>query len=523
MKTCTLYDWFRASVQAHPDEIALEVSSLALSYRELMAAVERMSAMMYEACGGAPARVGLLTSRSLVAYVGYLAIQRLGAAAVPLNPGAPAVRNLVITSDAGLDLTVVDDASGDGLAEYQHNADAAILDMTGDRWQAVLSPSDAETPAAVQRGPDDFAYIIFTSGTTGRPKGVPTTHANATSLLETVIPRWGFGPGSRVAQTFEMAFDGSILAMFGAWGSGATLCVAQRRDVLAPVKFINAQRLTHWLGVPSLISFAKRLRALAPESMPTLRLSSFGGEPVTIDQIEAWSAAAPNSKIINCYGPTETTVIVTAYVVPPDRAAWVDTYNRSVPIGDIYPHLDYALLDEELRPSDDGELCIRGAQRFPGYLEPAENVGRFVSFDGVLGHVYDGEEPLTAEHWYRTGDRVRREDGQLVHMGRIDTQVKVRGHRIELAEIEAALRLHPAIVEAVVITVPADDGEADLHAVYTGDRVEEDDVARLVDELPVYMRPRYLHHRDEIPLTNVDKVDRRRLLEELHASAPTRR
>jgi non-ribosomal peptide synthetase component F len=312
-----------------------------------------------------------------------------------------------------------------------------------------------------------------------------------------------------------MAFDGSILAMFGAWGSGATLCVAERRDVLTPVRFVNAQRLTHWLSVPSLISFAKRLRALPADAMPTLRISSFGGEALTVDQIRAWSAAAPSSSIINCYGPTETTVIVTAYRVPADSAAWVQTSNRSVPIGDIYPHLDHMLLDDRLEPCDDGELCVRGAQRFPGYLDPAENAGRFVSFDGGRGSVYDGRGPLTAEHWYRTGDRIRREHGELVHLGRIDTQVKVWGHRVELAEIEATLRRHPAIVDAVVLTVTAEDGEMDLHALYTGTPVGESELAQLLEQLPFYMRPRHFHHRDDIPLTSVDKVDRRRLAEEL--------
>lgn len=523
MKTRSLYDWFCASAEAHPDDLALEVSSLALTYAELMAVVERMSARVHHACGGPPARVGLLASRSLVACAGYLAVQRLGATAVPLNPASPSARNLVITTDAGLDLTLLDDTGGDELAEYRDQAGIPILDMTGDRWRDLLVPGAETIPPVVERGPDDFAYIIFTSGTTGRPKGVPMTHANVTSFLEAVIPRYRFAPGCRVSQTFEMAFDGSILAMFGAWGSGATLCVAQRRDVLTPVKFINAQRLTHWLSVPSLISFAKRLRALSPASMPTLQLSSFGGEALTRDQVDAWSAAAPNSAIINCYGPTEMTVIVTAYELPRERSAWVQTSNRSVPIGDVYPHLDHVLLDAQLEPCHDGELCIRGDQRFPGYLDPAENAGRFLSFDGTRAELYDGSGPLTAEHWYRTGDRISREHGQLVHMGRIDTQVKLWGHRVELAEIEGALRAHPSVVEAVVMTVPAEDGELDLHALYTGEVLEDDELARLFDPLPPYMRPRHFHHRDEIPLTDVDKVDRRRLIDELSAAVPASR
>jgi acyl-CoA synthetase (AMP-forming)/AMP-acid ligase II len=241
----------------------------------------------------------------------------------------------------------------------------------------------------------------------------------------------------------------------------------------------------------------------------------FGGEPLNLEQVEVWRAAAPNAAIHNCYGPTELTVICTGYQVPADRADWPVTSNRSMPIGELFPHLDYALLDEEFRSCEDGELCVRGPQRFPGYLDSADNAGRFLSFDGEQGAVYDGTEPLTPAHWYRTGDRVRRESGELVHLGRIDDQIKVRGNRVELGEIESALRRHPLIAEVVVVPLTAGDGEVDLHAVYAGDLVDEDEFVRLLEDLPVYMRPRGYHHRDSIPLAANGKVDRKGLAEEI--------
>jgi acyl-coenzyme A synthetase/AMP-(fatty) acid ligase len=138
-----------------------------------------------------------------------------------------------------------------------------------------------------------------------------------------------------------------------------------------------------------------------------------------------------------------------------------------------------------------------------------------VSFDGEQARIYSGEQPLTEAHWYRTGDRVRRENGELVYLGRIDHQVKVRGNRVELGEIEGALRRHPLIVEAVVLTVTAPDGELDLHLLYTGSKLAEEELVALVDPLPSYMRPRAFHHWHEMPLTSVDKIDRRRLTEQL--------
>jgi amino acid adenylation domain-containing protein len=511
MTTRRLYDWFRDSVGPAGADTALEVGGQALTYGALNAAVDRMAGRIVQAAGRPPARVGLLTSRSLATYVGYLAIQRLGASAVPMNQGAPVTRNLAITADAGLDAAIVDDTSAKQLAEYPQKAGIPIVDLSGGRWRALLEGDGAAMPLPAPGAGGDVAYIIYTSGSTGRPKGVPTTHANVGALLTDVIPRFGFAADCRVSQTFELFFDGSIVEMFATWGTGATLCVAQHSDVFAPVRFVNEKRLTHWLSVPSIISFARRLRALAPGSMPTLRRSMFGGEPLTVEQVEAWIAAAPNSVVHNCYGPTELTVICTGYAVPADRADWPVTSNRSMPIGDIYPHLDYVLLDEDLRPAENGELCVRGPQRFPGYLDPRENAGRFLSFDGAAGRVYDGRGPLTGTHWYRTGDRVQREAGELVHLGRVDEQIKVRGNRIELSEIESVLRRHPAIAEVVVIALTAADGEVDLHAVYAGEPVEDTDFARLCEELPVYMRPRGFHHRDSIPLADNGKVDRKRL------------
>jgi non-ribosomal peptide synthetase component F len=410
----------------------------------------------------------------------------------------------VIAKDAGLDVTIVDDTSAKQLPEYPMQSGVPVVDLTGDRWRALLEGDIGGTLPELGTG-GDVAYIIYTSGSTGSPKGVPATHGNVSALLADNIPRFGFAADCRVSQTFELFFDGSIVDLFGTWGTGATLCVPQHSDVFAPVRFVNEKRLTHWLSVPSIISFARRLRALAPGSMPNLRRAMFGGE--------AWRAAAPNATINNCYGPTETTCICTGYEVPADRADWPVTSNRSMPIGEIYPHMDYVLLDDEFRPCDDGELCMRGPQRFPGYLDASENTGRFLAFDGKAGTVYDGSEPLSDRHWYRTGDRVRRENGELVHLGRIDNQVKVRGNRVELGEIESVLRQHPMITEVVVVTRTATDGEVDLHAIYTGSRLGDAELANQVADLPGYMRPRAYHYRDSIPLAPNGKVDRKGLEE----------
>jgi len=343
--TTPLYDWFLHSAERYPDHTALEILDRRLSYAELRTAAERMSAAMVDKLGRPPARVGVLTSRSLASYVGCLAALRLGAVYVPLNTAVPAVRNLTISRAAGLDLTVIDESSGDGLDEYRAKCDIALLDGGAE--------SD-DIPPVVRPAPEDIAYLMFTGGSTGVPKGVIIKHFNVDSFLYQNTRVHQFDEHSRVGQVFEMSFDGSLQPVWGAGASGGTLCVAQRSDVFTPVNFVRTRQLTHWMSVPSVVSFAMRLRALAPGSMPSLVGTMFGGEALTVELAAAWRAAAPNALIRNCYGPTEITVAMSSYEVPLD-AELVETSNRTVPIGDVWPNSESILLDDELRPvADDG-------------------------------------------------------------------------------------------------------------------------------------------------------------------------
>lgn len=243
--------------------------------------------------------------------------------------------------------------------------------------------------------------------------------------------------------------------------------------------------------------------------MPTLRWSVFGGEPMPLTQAQAWQTAAPASTLENLYGPTEITVSCTEYRLPRRLEDWPRPANATVPIGTPYPLMELLLLDEDGKPGTDGELCIRGPQRFPGYLEPANNVGRFVSLDenGAVHH-YTGSSPLTDQHWYRTGDRAAVQDGQLVHLGRMDHQVKIRGYRIELGEIEARLREQVGVRDAIVMAVEGPDGEKDLEAAVSGTGCDTELYSALGVRLPPYMIPRRITAFEELPLNPNGKIDR---------------
>ena len=516
----TLYGWFARSAARYAQHTALEVDGVTLTYGQLQELAERLAGrLLAEAGGRVPRRVGLLASRSVTAYAGYLAVLRLGATVVPLNPEFPAARTATMVASAHLDLVLADTPGG------------------GDEFRApvvVVPPAELAGPGLAPHPPlpqdptglpdparpDDTAYIIFTSGSTGTPKGVPILHRNICSYLAHVVERADAGPGSRLSQTFDLTFDGSVYDLFVAWSSGGTLVVPRRSQLLSPVKFINTHRITHWFSVPSLVSFAARLNTLRPGCMPTLRHSVFGGEPLTLEHARAWQAAAPDSTVEILYGPTELTISCTEYRLPRDPAQWPSPANGIAPIGTGYPSMEMVLLDADGSPATTGELCFRGPQRFPGYLDPANNPGRFVEFDGSgPARPYTGDGPLTEHHWYRTGDRATLQDGLLIHLGRTDHQVKIRGHRVELGDVEAPLRELTGVQDAVVVPVDGKDGEPELVAAVSGVGLDTERLyAALGERLPPYMLPRQITVFDELPLNAHGKIDRRALRDRLTAA-----
>ncbi|WP_329562995.1 AMP-binding protein [Streptomyces uncialis] len=514
----TLYEWFAASALEFGDRPALEVGEERLTYRELRGLAERIAADLVTAHRGTPARVGLLAGRDVLTYAGYLAVQRLGATVVPLSPFAPAVRNAVIVRAAGLDLVL---------------AGPTPAGPAAPSWPVPVVPLRRTAPPTARlrlpRRVDDtdaLAYVLFTSGSTGTPKGVPIRHGNVCAYLAHVIARYGLGPGCRVSQTFDLTFDLSVFDMFATWGSGATLVVPTRRDLMVPVRWVADKKLTHWFSVPSLVSFARRMRTLRPGRMPALRWSLFCGEPLTLQQAGAWAAAAPHSTLANLYGPTELTISCAEYTLPADAARWPRPANGTVPIGSVHPGLAHLVLDARGRPADEGELVVRGAQRFPGYLDADSDKGRFLSYDrpGEDATPYTGDGPLTAAHWYRTGDRVRREDGRLVHLGRTDQQIKLHGYRIELGEIEAALREQPGVRDAVAVAVARPGDEIALEAVCTGtDLIPEAIRSALEARLPAYMVPRVTSLVEELPLNVNGKIDRQAVTTALEGRRAARR
>ncbi|MFF9472587.1 AMP-binding protein [Streptomyces roseolus] len=506
----TFYQRFEESALRLPDRPALELRDEVLTYAQLRSLALTLAARLVEKHGGVPDRVALVASRTVATYAGYLAIQRLGAGIVPLHPDHPDRRNLDIAQRAGVEAAVVAPKSAGLFHALPERYRPTVLELDEDE-RATGEPSTALLPP-VPADPDREAYLLFTSGSTGQPKGVPILQRHFSHHLSHTTPLYGIGPGSRVSQVFGLTFDAHAFDLFATWGGGATLVVPTPAELYAPVDFIVERRLTHWFSVPSVVREAQRLGNLPLGRATTLRHSIFGAEPVTLQHARLWRRVAPHTAIHNVYGPTELSLTVTDHTLTGDGSDWPELPNGTVPIGTMYPHMEGVLLDEDGRPTDEGELCVRGPQRFAGYLDPYENTGRFVRYEeGGRAEVYDGTEPLTERHWYRTGDRVRRENGVLVHRGRLDQQVKLRGHRVEIGEVEAVLHRHPDVVDAAVVPTRR-DGETELIAAYAGRRIDPAELdAWLREQLPLHMVPARTTHLDGLPLNDNGKTDRRAL------------
>jgi non-ribosomal peptide synthetase component F len=304
---------------------------------------------------------------------------------------------------------------------------------------------------------------------------------------------------------FELTFDLSVFDMFAAWDNGACLCSPSARDLLNPAGFIRRSELTIWFSVPSVAMLMQRLRTLKPDTFPSLRLSLFCGEALPWDVAADWQRAAPGSHVENLYGPTEATIACTAYPFDAPRAR-DEAINGVVPIGLPVGATDVRVVEldsvEEVDVGEDGELLLCGEQVVDGYLDNPEATDRaFVEIDG--------------RRHYRTGDRVRRAGyGEpLVYLGRLDDQIKVLGHRVELGEVEAAVREAAGAPAAAVGWPRTSVGAAGIVAFVADTAADPASIrAQVARRLPDYMVPRELHLIDDLPLNANGKCDRKALL-----------
>ena len=451
-------------------------------------------------------RVGILAARSIETYAGIVGAAWAGGTYVPLNPKQPAARLSYAIERGQLDALVVDARGAQRLGELGPLDGVAVL--RPDDWAALEALPPALPPAEV--APDHAAYVIFTSGTTGVPKGVVVNASNIAHTLACVAAIYHVGPNDRLSQFFETTFDVSVLEMFACWAGGAALHVVPETKMMAPGGFFRQRGITITHAVPSLILMMQKLRQLEPGSLPSVRMSFFGGEGVPAASLRAWQAAAPNAVVENQYGPTEAAVACVGYRL---SASAVETPGRgTLAIGRPFPGMHAAVVDEHdperfLPDGQPGELALCGPQVAAGYLgDDALTARRFRTLD---------HPRLGRSRWYLSGDSAYRDAHGLLHcLGRIDNQVKVMGHRVELEEIEAHLRAVCKTEAVAAVAWPVVNGNpSGIVAFVSGAAVDPavDVREAMKHRVPIYMVPSRVHALDALPLSTNGKVDRRGL------------
>jgi amino acid adenylation domain-containing protein len=504
-----------------PELPALLVDGRSWTYGELLGAAGSLAALIGEVDAGGTGLCAVQAARSFWAYAGILGILLAGRGYVPLNPEYPPERSRRMLERSGARTVVVDAGARERLGDVLEGVAGPVTVISPDEgaspaWASgsphrVLRRGDMPPPETDPREvrAEALAYLLFTSGTTGEPKGIGITNANVGAYLESAARRFEVEPGERCTQNFALTFDLSVHDMFVCWSAGACLCVPPARAVMAPAAFVREQAVTSWFSTPSTAAVMLRLRMLRPGAFPTLRRSLFCGEALTGEVAEAWAQAAPGSVVDNLYGPTEATIACTAYRyrrgTPPG-----DLVNGVVPIGAPYGRTRVAVVDSgmaPLPPGEVGELLLAGDQVAPGYWRDAERTARsFVSAPALPG----------PGPWYRTGDLAELNgEGDLLYRGRADDQIKIRGHRVELQEIEAVVRRASGAAIVVALGWPPTAAGADGVIVFTAgaDASDEAILEGCRRRLPEYMLPGEIHRVESVPVNPSGKVDRRRLRE----------
>ena len=515
-----LHERFAAVASVRGGSVAVRYGERELTYGELASRASRLASRLADLGVGPEVRVGLCLERSEELVVAILGVLWAGGAYVPLDPEAPAERLAYVLEDSAAPVVV---ARGETAARVA-GGPARVLDLA-ELDAAELEVADpgaagARLPVAASLTPDHAAYVIYTSGSTGRPKGVVVTHGQVSRLFTATQGWFGFGESDVWTLFHSYAFDFSVWELWGALLHGGRLVVVPYLVSRSPRDFralLAAEGVTVLNQTPSafrqLVRAEEELAAEAEQAataLPELSLRSvvFGGEALELEALRPWLLrhGEERPRLVNMYGITETTVHVTYRPV-----TWSDV-EQGLPsvVGGPIPDLAVHLLDRWGCPAPTGtagELCVGGSGVARGYLgRPGLTAERFVPdpFGGEPG-----------ARLYRSGDLARRRpDSDLQYLGRIDQQVKIRGHRIELGEVEAALASHPAVAEAAVVADGKGAGRLVGYVSFRGGAAEPslpELRSHLARTLPDYMVPAVLIVLPALPLTTNGKVDRRSL------------
>ena len=495
-------EYITESAKKFPHKTAVQCSNESVNFAELEEQSNRLARFLQRKGVSRGDRVCFCLHKSISAIVSMVSIVKADAIYVPLNTQAPAARLRQMVQDASPRLIICDNrtrAVAEGMGEVLNIDDTA-----------ASIAAESEAPLVYKNNGDDIAYILYTSGSTGTPKGVMIRHSNIINATDWAVEELGITEHDRMSQHPPLYFDLSTFDLYCAFKAGATLCLVPEHASLFPgtlLKFMEDAGLTIWNSVPSVMVQMVLAGIITSDRLPKLRKIFFNGEAFPTKFLAEWMNVYPDKTFVNMYGPTETTVQCAFYPV----AEIPREITKGIPIGSACRNVELVAVREDGRVAgagEVGELYVGGLGVGAGYWNnPEKTAALFVR------HPLDASKGIM----YRTGDLViLREDGNYDFIGRKDNQIKIRGNRIELGDVDAALYALPYIKEAAAIAVPdlqtggsklvafVDVQNADMHYPIKDD---------LLAAIPRYMVP------DEIricvlPKTSTGKIDRVRLKHE---------
>jgi L-proline---[L-prolyl-carrier protein] ligase len=507
------------SAQERPDSPAVVDGERTISYGELDEGADRLGGMLVEIGVRRGDRVAIYLDKSIEALLAVYGVVRAGGCYVPLDPHAPPTRLGYVAADADIRVLLTGAekaalwpsliAEGAPLESVVVlNADEGVEAPAGTR---LVTASDvARTDVTVERGggdDSDLAYILYTSGSTGTPKGVMLTHRNCLAFVEWAVEEFGVSSDDRLSSHAPLHFDLSTFDLFAAALAGAPVVLVPPETSLFPAavrRFIELNEITIWYSVPSILSMLVARGGLSSGDLPLLQRILFAGEVFPTKYLRRLMDLLPHVRFANLYGPTETNVC-TWYDVP----TLAEEMTEAIPIGRAIADVEVFAVTEEERlaaSGDVGEFYVHGPTVMQGYWGDPERTARVLVPDPRGGNP---PQPV-----YRTGDLVQEmEDGNYRFLGRRDTQIKSRGYRVELGEVEAALYAHPAVAECAVVAIPDELVTNRIRAyVASRDTVSKAElISFCAERIPDYMIPELFEFREVLPKTSTGKVDRQAL------------
>ena len=489
------------SLKIHAARNAFFIDGKYHTYGELAERVAETQKALQDVARNGEKFVGIITNNDFQTYGSVLGILFSGVAYVPLNPGNPVERSLDIIRQAGIKSIVA--SKSDALTEHIEKGNVGIQLFYTDGFSAAGEPS-----ALPSLSGDEAAYMLFTSGSTGVPKGVPISFRNIESFIDAFFALgYELDETDRFLQMFDLTFDLSVMSYLVPLTLGSCAYTVPEAEIkyLAVYQLLEDQEITFALMVPSILAYMRPY--FEDIRLERLRYSLFCGEALHEDIAREWSACVPNGRIQNVYGPTEATIFCLAY-------DWIrnssekKSMNGIVSIGKPMKHTHAIVADDRLMPlapGTQGELCLSGAQLTAGYWNnPEKNKEAFFT---------SSQE----EHrrFYRTGDLAYVDsEGDFVFCGRLDYQVKIQGYRVELHEIEHHARQHPEKPNVAAVACRNSAGNTSIHLfVENGAKCAAGLIDFLKARLPYYMIPSRVTSIGQMPLNSNGKTDRKKLVQ----------